>query len=191
MCWGGWGLFENLACLAVFFVASVNALVFFLRERRYLGVQRGTSLVVDSTRTYWLWDPRGKPKRWVETWILLLYFVVLFPLGFIVPVLFLSAYEVLSAYPFIIGFVGFVLVEAASDYELLGFAGAFAKSRPTRVGEGDLLVFRRTRNALRNGVWLSLFISLGFLILAWLFTPSVHYLHFPVRGASPFPWTFA
>lgn len=181
-------MYENVSSLVVFSFAIVNCLVFFLRERRFSVAQREANLVVDPGRTYFLWDPRGQPRRWVSTWILGVFTVIHIPLAFVVAALLVNVYVMISAYPLIIAFVGLVMVVGMSDYGLLGFANDFVKNRPTAVGEGDLEVLGRTRKALQKSVWLSLAVGLVFLSLASVTTwVSMGYHYTPHWMPSPIP----
>jgi len=157
-------VYENIASLIVFIAAVANCSTFFLRWKKLSLLYRKTSFTIESVKTYFVWDPYGKPRR-IFNHLMFLAGVAfappLFMTWFVVIV-----WSMIAAYPILIVITGLYILTRVSDYELLDFANDFIKRKPTKIGEGDLNLLKQTEKALRRSTFLSLIVALAFLFLA-------------------------
>jgi hypothetical protein len=156
-------MYENVASLIVFLLATANLLTFLLRWRKLTFLYKKTPFNVDSTKTYFVWDPYGKPRKRVDS--LLLLASVAFASPIFIAWVFVILWSMITAYPFLILITGIYFIVTASDYDLLDFAKDFIRRKPTKVGEGDLNLLKQTQRVLWRSTFLSVVIALAFLVL--------------------------
>jgi hypothetical protein len=156
-------MYENIASLIVAVSATVNVFAFSLRWKKLSLVHKKNSFTVDTTRTFFVWDPYGKPRKIFNALMLLA--MVAFAPPIFISWLFVYLFSIISAYPFMIGITGLYILFLTSDYDLLDFAKDFIKRKPTKVGEGDLDLLKTTQKVLYRSAILSLVIALAFIIL--------------------------
>jgi len=156
-------MYENIASFIVAVSATVNVFAFVLRWKKLSLVHKKTPFTIDTTRTFFVWDPYGKPRKIFNALMLLA--MVAFAPPIFITWLFVFLFSIISAYPFMIGITGLYILFLASDYDLLDFAKDFIKRKPTKVGEGDLDLLKTTQKVLYRSAILSLVIALAFIIL--------------------------
>jgi len=156
-------VYENIASLVVFVTAVANCLAFFLRWKKLSLFYNKASFNIESTRTYFVWDPYGKPRKIFNNLRFLAGIAFAPPL--FLTWIFVIAWSMFSAYPILIVITGLYILTRVSDYELLDFAKDFMKCKPSKIGEGDLNLLKQTWKILRRSAFLSLVVALAFLAL--------------------------
>jgi len=156
-------MYENIASLIVFISAIANFLAFLLRWKKISLLYKEASFNMDSTKTYFVWDPYGKPRKMLDSLVFLASVAFAPPLFITWVVIILLS--MITAYPFLIVITGLYIIVRVSNYELLDFAKEFIKHKPTKIGEGDLNLLKQTRKVLKRSAWLSFVIALAFLFL--------------------------
>jgi|GEM_PF-3445190 len=156
-------VYENIASLVVFVTAVANCLAFFLRWKKLSPFYNKASFNIESTRTYFVWNPYGKPRKLFHN-LMLLAGVAFVPPLFLTWVL-VIIWSILSAYPILIVITGLYIITRVSDYELLDFAKDFMKCKPSKIGVGDLNLIKQAWKVLRRSAFLSFTVALVFLSL--------------------------
>lgn len=156
-------MYENIANLIVFISAVANFSAFFSRWKKLSLLYKEAAFNMDSTKTYFVWDPYGKPRKRLDSlvfWASVAFAPPIFISWFLVILL-----SMITAFPFLIVITGLYILVRVSDYELLDFAKNFIKSKPTKIGEGDLNLLKQTQKVLYRSMLLSLAVALTFLLL--------------------------
>lgn len=161
-------VYENIASLVVFITATANCLAFFLRWKKLSLLYNTTSFNIESTRTYFVWNPYGKPRKIFHN-LALLAGIAFAPPLFLTWV-FVIVWSIVSAFPILIIITGLYVITRVSDYELLDFAKNFIKYKPSKIGEGDLNLLKQTQKVLRRSALLSLVLASVFLALTIFLT---------------------
>ncbi|MBX5328334.1 MAG: hypothetical protein QHH18_04020 [Candidatus Bathyarchaeota archaeon] len=156
-------MYENIASLIVFIIATANCLTFFLRWKKFSSLYNKTSFTIESTRTYFIWNPYGKPRKIFHNLIFLAGIAFAPPL--FLTWVFVIIWSIVSAFPILIIITGLYIITRISDYELLDFAKDFTKYKPSKIGVGDLNLLKQTWKVLRRSVFLSFVLALVFLSL--------------------------